>query len=200
MKRIWFSVVGQPQGKGRPRAVARMMGDKPVATLYTPGDTADYERQIRDCFTATYGKMKPWTGPVMLKFTAFFPIPKAFNRKLHQAAAAGEVYFCGKPDKDNIEKAISDALNGVIWTDDAQVQGGGVKRYGGVPRLDIEIFLLEAPDIPMTPSEKARIKRRDNPPEPKPKQKPQPVKISGKRMSPRMRELVDAALKRDGNG
>jgi Holliday junction resolvase RusA-like endonuclease len=35
-----------------------------------------------------------------------------------------------RPDKDNLEKAVMDALTGIqIWNDDCQVYGGNTEKY-----------------------------------------------------------------------
>jgi len=75
----------------------------------------------------------------MLRFTAIFEPPASWTQKLKNAAAAGQLYHTSKPDKDNVEKLIVDALNGWAFADDSQVQGGGVKRYGSPARLIVEL-------------------------------------------------------------
>lgn len=165
--RLRFQVPGVPKGKGRPRAAPYVEYEdgRPVAKvrLLTPKDTVAAERAIREAFRARYPDHRQWTGPIMLRFTAVFPIPKGWPRALKEAARRGEVYHTAKPDKDNIEKLVADALNLKAWMDDAQVQGGGVKRYGEPARLEVELIHLRQPALPITPSEKRRRERAANP-------------------------------------
>ena len=148
MSRISFSIPGEPKGKGRPRIA-------PGQTRpYTPKETVNAERAIRAEFMRLFPGHKAWTGPIMLRFTAVFAIPKSFNAALRQAALEGRLYAIKKPDKDNIEKLICDALNGAAWADDAQLQGGGIKRYGHPPRVDVTLEQLAAPDLPVTPGQR----------------------------------------------
>ena len=77
------------------------------------------------------------------------------------AALTGQLYATKKPDKDNIEKAIADALNGVAWFDDAQISGGGTKRYGSPERVDVTIEELDG--IVETPGDIRRKNKFNNP-------------------------------------
>ena len=53
--------------------------------------------------------------------------------------------FPGRPDIDNILKAI-DGLNGILWKDDAQIILAVVsKRYGNVPHLAIDVDFESPP-------------------------------------------------------
>jgi Holliday junction resolvase RusA-like endonuclease len=46
-----------------------------------------------------------------------------------------------KPDLDNVVKAVLDALNGVVYLDDAQVVNlVATKRYATEPRVEVYIF------------------------------------------------------------
>lgn len=53
---------------------------------------------------------------------------------------SGAILPSRKPDVDNIEKAVLDALNGIAYKDDARVhRTSGAKFYGAPPRLEITI-------------------------------------------------------------
>ena len=46
-----------------------------------------------------------------------------------------------KPDIDNVEKIILDALNGIAYDDDKQVvEEASSKLYSDVPRVEIEVY------------------------------------------------------------
>lgn len=207
-RRVAFTVPGEPKGKGRPRAVPRIVwkdGEpEAVVSLITPPDTKEAEAKVRDAFRRAHPKHRPFTGPVLLRFTAVFETPRSFNRALREAAARGKLYAMKKPDKDNIEKLIVDALNRVAFIDDQQVMGGGVKRYGTPARLEISFESLESPDVPATPGQKRAERasqgqlpltaRKAPSPTPTKTEKPPPDLSS---WSPRQRQLIEAALARD---
>ena len=152
---------GIPAAKGRARAVPRIVWQSgvPVAVvnLITPPDTRAAEAAIRAAFKRKYPDHRPWTGPVLLGFNAVFAIPGSFGYQLRARAQAGDLYVTKKPDKDNIEKLIVDALAGVAFVDDSQVIGGGVKIYGERPRLE---FSLRRIAQVQTPAERAASRAR----------------------------------------
>ena len=86
----------------------------------------------------------PFTKKLIIKHLHFvYPIPKSFNKKQLEAIDRGEIVYKGsKPDlMDNLSKGLFDALNGVLFTDDALiVESNDVKKYyGKIPMTAIEI-------------------------------------------------------------
>lgn len=59
-----------------------------------------------------------WEGPIKLTIVAWFPRPKS---KQWKTKAQTAYWHTGRPDGDNILKAVQDALTHVLWVDDAQV-------------------------------------------------------------------------------
>jgi Holliday junction resolvase RusA-like endonuclease len=132
---IRFTVHGKPQGKARPRFAK--------GRTYTPAKTVAYEREIAEAARAAWVGRDLIEGPVYIIVNAFFPIPASWPKRKRSEAAAGALWHIGKPDWDNIGKAVSDALNGVIWADDSQVAFAKVtKHYGTAPRLEVFIERL----------------------------------------------------------
>lgn len=112
MNGFCFMVPGKPQGKGRPR-FSRKSG-----TAYTPSKTRDYERLIASRFYK-FGGAKV-AGRVVVEIIAAFPVPKSWTIQKKTDAVCGNV-SPGKPDIDNIQKAVLDGLNGIAYEDDKQV-------------------------------------------------------------------------------
>lgn len=135
--RRFFTVWGQPQGKGRARVVSQ--GGK--AHGYTPPKTALYERLVAETYKSSYDGADALRKAVELKIDAFFRVPDSWPRRKKQEALAGLLPVTVKPDCDNILKVIADALNGVAWLDDKQVTFAQVRKaYGAEPRVEIEIW------------------------------------------------------------
>ena len=132
-----FTVPGEPVGKGRTRVTMR--GGH--AHGYTPAKTAAYERSVAGVYKSSYPGAKPLDGPLELKIDAYMPIPKSWSRD-EKAKALAEIKLPEtKPDVDNIGKVVSDALNGVAYWDDKQITSMTVrKRYGALPRVEVEIW------------------------------------------------------------
>ncbi|APZ81796.1 hypothetical protein vBEliSR6L_31 [Erythrobacter phage vB_EliS_R6L] len=217
-RRVAFTIPGEPKGKGRPRAVPRIVwkdGEpEAVVSLITPADTREAEAAVLAAFRRAHPGHKPFAGPVLLRFTAVFETPRSFNKALREAAARGKLYATKKPDKDNIEKLIVDALNRVAFVDDQQVMGGGIKRYGSPARIEVSFEALDDDDVPATPGQKRAEKalqaglplgpgkrRQSN----STKSRSDAAVLAGSAKvlpdlsgwSPRQRELIERAMARD---
>lgn len=116
---VRLTIQGEPQGKGRHRAVRR--GDH-IAT-YTPRKTKDYEDEVQFCYRQAYGDRMAFAvdEPVSATIIAAFGIPKSASKKCKVEMMAGSVLPTKKPDTDNIAKIVLDALNGLAYPDDKQV-------------------------------------------------------------------------------
>lgn len=124
MKTIGFTIMGKPQGKGRPRF--RRIG-KYVST-YNPKSTSDYEKLVRESFKKQVKEdMSNYKGKVRINIQARFAPPKSLSKKQKE-------YLDGhphmkKPDADNISKIILDSLNKVAFYDDSQVYELSISKY-----------------------------------------------------------------------
>lgn len=128
---IRFSVPGAPVAKARPRFTKN-------GHAYTPDKTRSYEAIVRLCAIKAMKGKKLLTGAISLSVTAFFPIPKYFTKTVRAKALSGELWHQKKPDWDNVGKIVSDALNGVVFSDDAKVSRAIVeKRYSEFPRVEV---------------------------------------------------------------
>ncbi len=65
-----------------------------------------------------YGINKPLDVPLEVRFHFVFPRPKNMMWKNKEQIAAPKAT---KPDFDNLAKSTCDALNGILWTDDALI-------------------------------------------------------------------------------
>ena len=129
---IKFTIPGKPKGKGRPRFTGKR--------TYTPKATADYEKMIRCEYIRQVGRRDPIEGPVIAEISCYYQIPKGDSKAKRKAKVAGEIPATGKPDLDNVAKAVLDSLNGLAFEDDAQVISLLVtKRYAEVGRIDVTI-------------------------------------------------------------
>lgn len=208
MTRLTFTIFGEPKGKARARAVPKIIykdgTPRAVVHMVTPNDTRYAEKRVREAFRDKHPRHKAWTGPVMINFTAIFAVPKSFNRELKAAAQRGELYAIKKPDKDNIEKLIIDALNRIAWADDSQVMGGGIKLYGHPPRIDVSIRSLQSAQVPATPGQKRTEARSQGA---LPLRRPQLARPASHNTdkpaadlsahSPQARSLIERALERE---
>lgn len=137
---IGVFVPGLPQGKGRPRMRVIRKGAHAFASAYTPAKTRTYEGIIATAGAAAMNGRAPLTVPVLLHFTAIVPVPQSWPAWKQEAALRGDVMPTTKPDMDNIEKALLDGFNEVVWKDDVQVVDvTKAKRYGQVPGITVTV-------------------------------------------------------------
>lgn len=72
-----------------------------------------------------------------------FARPKNVAKKL----GTGRMLHTVKPDRDNLAKAVQDALNGIVYRDDAQICDGVIRKFraaeGEQPHVKIELIELE---------------------------------------------------------
>ena len=81
---------------------------------------------------------EPWTGPIELNLTCFIPMPDSWSEKKKRTMEGKR--HTQKPDRDNLEKGVCDALNKIVWKDDGQVCDGRTSKYWSrTGRIEIEI-------------------------------------------------------------
>ena len=84
-------------------------------------------------------------GPVCCRLHFTFKRPKSHltaRGTLRKGAPARHVY---KPDVDNLAKFVLDALNGVYYQDDSQIDELHVhKKYGDTDQVRVELEQLES--------------------------------------------------------
>lgn len=135
---ITFILKGKPIPQHRPRACRRgkhihMYSDQEVIM-------EQYKNQIRSDF-----QQKPFSVPVEVSATFFFPIPKGTSKVRTTEMQANILKPMKRPDLDNLLKFILDCMNGIVYEDDSQVVSFGKvqKRYGdeGISVIHIEPLL-----------------------------------------------------------
>jgi Holliday junction resolvase RusA-like endonuclease len=130
---IIIELLGEPKGKGRPRFVRR------TGHAYTPQKTASFEAMLRYEAAVAMGGRLPLEGALRVQVSAYFGVPQSWSAKKRAAALAGAIRPAKRPDLDNIAKML-DALNEVVWRDDAQVVSGLIEKlYSDRPRLRVEV-------------------------------------------------------------
>jgi Holliday junction resolvase RusA-like endonuclease len=133
---VEFFVPGQPVGKGRPR-IGRVAGH---ARMFTPEKTVSYESTVKLFASRAMAGRALIEGAVRVEMLIACQIPASWSQKKQASAAAGGVLPTTKPDVDNVEKALFDAMNGVVWKDDVQVVSVVKdKRYSPLPGVTVTV-------------------------------------------------------------
>lgn len=141
---ITFFVAGIP--KAQPRAKARACGK--FAQVYNPKTADDWKMIVRNEARRAWessGNISQFVGPLCVNLTFYFPRPKNHFRSNGLLKPSAPVYHTGKPDRDNADKAILDALTNLgIWQDDKQVCDGRIRKLYADPTAGCSIEIKEA--------------------------------------------------------
>ena len=135
--KIAFTVLGEPQGKGRPIFAKR----RTYVSIRTPEKTRDYENIIKFTYYEQCGNVQfPEGSQLELFVKAYYKIPKSASKKKKAAMLSERIRPTKKPDGDNILKAVADALNGVCYKDDKELVKMSVEKfYSDVPRIEVTV-------------------------------------------------------------
>lgn len=135
MSTLTITIPGKPMGKQRPRASKR----GGFVRLYTPEQTVNAETFTKLCAMDQVGQPM-LEGPLVVAMHAVFDVPASWSKKKTADALSGALRPTGKPDLDNLAKLYSDALNKVVWGDDAQIVSMALsKSYGTEPGVVITV-------------------------------------------------------------
>ena len=124
-----FFVHGEPKGQPRPRAFAR----NGMVRMYDPGTAEGWKSLIADGWRRGLGSYEEMNVPVCLKLQFLMPRPKSHFGKGGCLKESAPRWFTGKPDADNLSKAVMDALTQIgAWQDDKLVVDlRATKMYAG---------------------------------------------------------------------
>jgi len=168
MTTISFYAPGEPKGQPRQRTFAYKAGKKPdgsdriMVRNYNPG-TAEAWKSCVAAAARPFRPQEPLLGPLKLDLTFYFPRPKWHFRTGKHAGQLRDdapVYHTSKPDRDNLEKAVMDAMKMLgFFRDDSQVCDGRVPKLyctgGNLPGCQVTLETLWPTLIPAGQSETA---------------------------------------------
>ena len=123
---LTFFVAGLPVAQPRARAARRGR----FITIYDPDSADDWKMIVRnEAKNAWTDYPNQWLGPLCVNLTFFFPRPKGHFNSKGALKPNAPLWHTSKPDRDNSDKAILDALTNLgLWGDDKQVCDGRIKK------------------------------------------------------------------------
>ena len=135
--KLSFFVTGNP--KGQPRA-RRGRGRH----VYDPGTADDWRQRVQEHLMVAWDGM-PFVGPVGVWLEFHFKRPRSHYRKSGLKPTAPHRWCESGYDRDNLDKAVLDALTEAhLWRDDKSVCDGGVKKvWAESPGCHITVKALE---------------------------------------------------------
>ncbi|MEN6487848.1 MAG: RusA family crossover junction endodeoxyribonuclease [Smithella sp.] len=138
--KIKFTVLGEPQGKGRPIFGGKTKAGTPITR--TPDKTVFYENLIITEYRRQVGSAKFEDNTNLdMRITAYYTIPASASKKKQKQMENGEIRPTKKPDMDNIVKVVADSLNSIAYRDDAQIVDCQIRKfYSRQPRIEVTIL------------------------------------------------------------
>lgn len=137
----------KPQQQERPRigvkkVLSKMGYYKNKNYLYDPVKTVNYKKKL--AYLANLEKsvnyFEPLSGALALNVTFYILPPKSLSKVKHTMAILGELLPFKKPDLSNYIKSTEDALNGILWKDDAMLCDiNAKKRFSDEEKIVIEV-------------------------------------------------------------
>ena len=134
---VTIHLPGQPRGKGRPR-FGRAGA---FVRVWTDAKTKSYEGDLAKAGSVAMVGIPMRHRAVSVRIEAAMAIPASWSKKKRLAALAGDLAPIGKPDWDNLQKCVGDALNKIVWNDDSQIISSSFRKfYAAEPGLTISVL------------------------------------------------------------
>ncbi len=122
VERLTFFVRGDPTPQGSMVAFRSPKNGRPIMRPSNANALRDWRKAVRRSALEAMESALPIKGPVRVYATF----------ALHRPKSRRDPYPAGYPDLDKLDRAIRDALTGVVWDDDGQVVDSQTrKRWAG---------------------------------------------------------------------
>lgn len=124
----------------QPRVKATRRGNH--AGVYTPSGPIDAFKACLRIVASESFSGPLLTGPLRVDCEFVFPRTKSQQWKTRPMP---RIRHTKKPDRDNLDKAVLDSLNGLVWVDDAQVCDGAITKWiaAGDEHAKVTITVIE---------------------------------------------------------
>lgn len=119
-------ITGIPKGQPRVRAFVR--GGH--AGVYDPGTADDWKAVVLNTVRHAHPSPANTDKPVCVRMVFHLPRPKSHHNSKGVQKPTAPKYHTGKPDADNLAKAVLDVLTTLgVWRDDSQVAKLEVEKH-----------------------------------------------------------------------
>lgn len=136
---LFFTFDIEPTPQLRPRVSSR----GGYVKVYDPPKVKQFKRILRSLAVNQYAR-PPMIGPLSVSLIFYRPVQKSISQSERERRLTNRSKPVVKPDTDNYIKSTLDALNGVLWHDDAQiVKLTAEKRYAEKGKIIIAVTQLD---------------------------------------------------------
>lgn len=134
-KIVKFIVKGRPSPKERPRFCYSKNGRLHV---FTPVKTGSFEEIVAMSWKEQSNVCFDGKVPLKASLVFYFAVPKSWSQKKKKFMIGKPMI--SRPDLDNLEKSIYDALNGYAYEDDSCIVSHSTRKmYGNCDMVSITI-------------------------------------------------------------
>jgi len=113
---VFIDIPGEPVAQGRPRGFHNKVTGRTV--FVDPSKSRSWKGAAQMHMRQQWGNRGLLDGPVFVEVLAIFTCPVSQHRKTHPREVEWKP---GRPDAENVVKAVLDAATGIVWVDDSQV-------------------------------------------------------------------------------
>jgi Holliday junction resolvase RusA-like endonuclease len=137
---IEFTILGPPKAQKRHR-------DVQCGKFRRRYDPSTKEKETFAQLVQRHAPDELLRGPVCLSWAAYFPRPQSHyrtGRYAGQLKPTAPLWHTKRPDRDNVDKFLMDAMTGIFWAEDAIVCAGTlIKKYDARPRIEVTVETLK---------------------------------------------------------
>lgn len=135
---IWIVIPGQITPWRRAQRRQMKTG---IHVTFTHPDVEAYHAVVRMAAAKAMDGRPPFDEALELSILAVFAVPGSWSGKKTKLALEGMVHKTGRPDTENCIKGAQDAMQSIVYKDDAQIvcYRDCMKVYGARPRMEILI-------------------------------------------------------------
>ncbi len=124
------------------QARARVVRRGRHITMYDPTKVKKFKKELSQLARSQY-KDEPLDGMLEVEISFYRQVQKSLSKIERSRRLSGEHRPTVKPDLDNYIKSTLDALNGILWTDDARIVDlHAHKYYSDDPHIEITVTEL----------------------------------------------------------
>ena len=126
MRPIEFTIPHEPIAQPRQRHRIVGAGRNAFIQNYTPSSATvnTFKSACKIAARSAYTG-KPLTGPLLMQLVCVFARPEKLRWKTKPMP---RLPHAKKPDRDNVAKAVQDALESIVYKNDSQICGGEIVK------------------------------------------------------------------------
>jgi Holliday junction resolvase RusA-like endonuclease len=142
---ITFKILGEPKPKQSFKFAIRGNDEKQFVSKYQPNAVVKATTNLQwDIKSQLPLGFVPFNEPLKVSVTFVFPILSSWSKKQRVDFDAGKTFYKDtKPDLDNCEKLLWDAMEGIVFINDSRIVDKAIRKiYGTTPRTEVTIELI----------------------------------------------------------